>query len=200
MRQQTQRKESKKGVLSMATRRSLRLALVILSVIGVLLLGCGKESTIVSPDLEKKEPTPLPLPPLVQSELLSSSGSNYTQVLIIAATGGKVKLGFCEVIIPPGALLNDTVISIAYADPYYAIFDMGPDGTQFAAPVTIRFDIEAFEDYLDDNDIDVDDLIIALRSEIDGMWLPLDTFVEEQDHHTWVETFTWHFSRYALAD
>lgn len=200
MRQQTQRKESKKGVLSMATRRSLRLALVILSLVGVLLWGCGKESIIVNPDLEKKEPTPLPIPPLVQSELLSCSGSNYTEILIRAGTGGKVKLGFCEVIIPPGALLHDTVISIAYADPYYAIFDMGPDGTLFAAPVTIRFDIEAFGDYLDDNDINVDDLVVALRSEIDGLWLPLDTFVEQQDDHTWVGTFTWHFSRYALAD
>ncbi len=200
MRKPNRKNETKKGVPTMKTRRSLRLTLVITSIAVVLLWGCAKETTISGPDVEKKEPTPLPLPPLTQSELLSSCGSGSAQALITAATGGKVRLGFCEVVIPPGALLNDTVISIEYDDPYYAIFEMGPDGTQFVVPVTIRFDITAYEDYLRANNIHPEDLVIALRDEIQAIWVPLDTFLEDAEGHTWVETFTWHFSRYALAD
>lgn len=192
--------ESKKGVLKVKTKKSIKVALAILSLAVMLPWGCGREAELIGPNVEKKEPTPLPLPPITQQELLSSSASGSTQVLVNAATGGSVKLGFCEVVIPPGALEQSTVISVAYADPYYAIFEMGPDGTQFAVPVTIRFDITAYKDYLETNNIDPNDLVIALRNEIEGVWVPLDTFVEDEHGHTWVETFTWHFSRYALAD
>ncbi len=131
------------------------------------------------------------------------NGMGSASELISADEGGFVQLDFCRVTIPAEALAQDAVISITQDDPYYAVF-VGPDGMQFAEPVMIAFNLEVYEDYLKEHGIDPDDLVVALRDEVTGQWLPLETIiVDDEDNdegNTWAVTYTTHFSRYALAD
>src|SRR3569623_3011399 len=71
----------------------------------------------------------------------SSSGGT-----VVGASGGDVMSsdGVLELTIPPGALPGDTMITIEVATDVPAgtlgtAYDIGPEGTQFASPVAMRF-------------------------------------------------------------
>lgn len=71
--------------------------------------------------------------------------SSLRKKLIKASEGGVVTLDIYTVVIPPGALTEDTVISIELprqppADEYF-LWGLGPSGTQFTVPVEVRIDL-----------------------------------------------------------
>ena len=196
-----QRKQSK-GVYKMKkSTRNWALIVGGFMIALVLAVGCGRDSNPLAPQTD--EIAPLPIPPASDLALLSGGmhdGMQSASELISADEGGFVQLDFCRVTIPAGALAEDAVISITQDDPYYAVFDMGPDGMQFAESVMIAFNLEVYEDYLEEHGMDADDLVIALRDEVTGEWLPLETIVVDDEGNTWAVAYTTHFSRYALAD
>lgn len=57
--------------------------------------------------------------------------------LVPASTGGTLYLGEFQFYVPPGALDNDTVITITQTSDQYIAMDFGPDGTQFDPPATM---------------------------------------------------------------
>jgi len=70
--------------------------------------------------------------------------------MIDAAKGGKVSYESVAVDIPAGALAKDTEITVAVVDSAKLpdakqlvgdVYDLGPDGTQFAKPVKLTFDV-----------------------------------------------------------
>lgn len=68
---------------------------------------------------------------------------------ISADSGGVVELGGVRLDVPPGALAQDTTITLDLPrDPtraLYVVADFGPDGLQFLKPVTVRFDLRGVD-------------------------------------------------------
>lgn len=71
---------------------------------------------------------------------------------VSAATGGTVEGPGVKLDIPPGALSEDTTISVTVKSKAgipgqdtvaSSVFEMGPDGLQFSQPVTVRLDFDA---------------------------------------------------------
>jgi hypothetical protein len=71
---------------------------------------------------------------------------------VSAATGGTVEGPGVQLDIPPGALSQDTTISVVVQGKAgvpssdtvaSSVFEMGPDGLQFAQPVTLQIDFDA---------------------------------------------------------
>ena len=76
------------------------------------------------------------------------------KVMIKAAEGGAVSVGAAALTIPKGALSADTKISIKVESKkgrpdeehvLLDVYDFGPDGTTFNAPVTLAFDVSKVE-------------------------------------------------------
>ncbi len=61
---------------------------------------------------------------------------SYSQ-LVPASTGGTLYFGEFTFYVPPGALDEDTIISITQTSDSYIQMDFGPDGTQFDPPATM---------------------------------------------------------------
>ncbi len=195
------RKQSK-GVFRMKrSTQVLALGVSVFVLALVFTVGCGRDSNPLAP--ETHQITPLPIPPGSALAMLGGGMHDDEQMageLITAAEGGIVVLDFCAVEIPAGALVEDVVISITHDDPHYAVFDMGPDGMQFAGPVMIKFNLDVYDQYMKDHGMEADDFIIALEDGDTGEWLPLYTIVVDDQGNTWAVAYTTHFSRYALAD
>jgi hypothetical protein len=70
-----------------------------------------------------------------------------SQTTVIAATGGTVTAGGATLVIPAGALSQDTTITVTTSSPSSSlpdsstvkgsVFDFGPDGTTFSTPATL---------------------------------------------------------------
>jgi len=60
-----------------------------------------------------------------------------TSQLVKASTGGTLYFGEFKFYIPPGSLVNDTIIGITMTSDKYIQMDFSPDGTQFNPPATM---------------------------------------------------------------
>ena len=78
---------------------------------------------------------------------------NGLQTRVIAAQGGTVTAGGATLTIPPGALSQDTTITVTITSPGSSlpdsstirgsVFDLGPDGTTFITPATLTLPMDA---------------------------------------------------------
>ena len=74
-----------------------------------------------------------------------NSGGSETVSKIIGSDGGQIELGHASLVITPGALSVDTVITMGYSYNHPAherlipetVIKIGPDGTRFAVPATL---------------------------------------------------------------
>ncbi len=76
----------------------------------------------------------------------STSSDTYAEAFIQAAVGGTLQLGVNVVNFPPGALNEDTLVSIVQnsnSTPYRVIFDLYPDGIQFNKTVSLTLTMGA---------------------------------------------------------
>ncbi len=75
--------------------------------------------------------------------VLSDEGDDEgrgTAVLVSADEGGIVSWGRFSLEFPPGALSEDTVISVDQPNPHLIMCELQPHGLQFNVPVTLRID------------------------------------------------------------
>lgn len=70
----------------------------------------------------------------------TTSSDSYAEAFIRADVGGTLKLGFNRVHFPPGALAEDTLVSIV-REGYDTIFDLSPDGIEFEKPVRLTLEM-----------------------------------------------------------
>lgn len=70
----------------------------------------------------------------------SMSSDTYAEAFIRADLGGWLRMGLNRVYFPPGALAEDTLVSIVRLDDT-AIFDLSPDGILFQSPVTLTLEM-----------------------------------------------------------
>jgi len=127
----------------------------------------------------------------------------YSEKFIKAEEGGEVKVSFdlfgisfeYKVTIPPGALPQDTTVSLSV--PYWWRCDwiIEPSGIEFSIPVTISNDIEGIEfpEELED------ELSYWWYDEELGTWLNIGGDIEIEDDSFHAEVELSHFSRYALG-
>ncbi len=107
-------------------------------------LGCNTENvTAPAPAPERIVTNPnfvviLSTPKNAVRPAFSSSVSN----VVSAENGGSVANDFVSLSFPPGALNEDTEITIEMPDPGKMIFEFGPHGTQFNKPVVMTVDLE----------------------------------------------------------
>ncbi|MFQ5906874.1 MAG: hypothetical protein ACE5JA_09940 [bacterium] len=121
-------------------------------------------------------------------------GSDHVVKLVRADEGGKVSLNRHTVIIPPGALKNDTEISISEPDPGYVLADFGPEELRFSRPVELAICYRE----LDLGDVSEDALTIYWYNSRNKRWVDLNGNVDKSGQI--VRAWTDHFSRYALSD
>ena len=88
-------------------------------------------------------------PILTYLELPDLTRPRRVEGRIRADSGGVVELGGVRLEVPPGALAQDTTITLDLpSDPtraLYLVADFGPDGLQFSKPATIRFDLSGVD-------------------------------------------------------
>ncbi len=123
-----------------------------------------------------------------------TSSLESASALISALNGGQVSTRSASIDIDPTALAIDTTITlqevvqtglVAEQDIVGRVFDITPEGTEFAIPATIALKIT---DTIDD------DYTVAVAVLTDGVWLPLfDSVVKDGV----VRGSTGHLSRYA---
>ena len=70
----------------------------------------------------------------------SMSSDSYAEAFIRADQGGWLRMGSNRVYFPPGALAEDTLVSIVRVDDT-AVFDLAPDGILFQAPVSLTLEM-----------------------------------------------------------
>lgn len=75
------------------------------------------------------------------SLLLVLSAPGSSSALIPAATGGQVRYGRYTLTVPPGALAQDTIISVSDPGNGYVMCDLEPHGLQFNVPVRLQVDL-----------------------------------------------------------
>jgi len=76
----------------------------------------------------------------------STSSDTYAEALIRADVGGTLQLGVNVVSFPPGALNEDTLVSIVLhgsSTPFRKVFDLYPDGIQFNKSVSLTLTMGA---------------------------------------------------------
>jgi hypothetical protein len=110
-------------------------------------MGCGTNSP-VSPSQDNTMPG-VENPLFVQ--LVTSAGSSRDMLgsagsaLISADEGGIVTNGYYSLYFPPGALSEDTEITIEMPRYPEAVVELGPHGIQFNKPVTLSLDLGAID-------------------------------------------------------
>ncbi len=128
-----------------------------------------------------------------------SSASSAPASSVIGAAGGKIASsdGVLEVSIPAGALASDVTITaeVATSAATGAVgkaYVMGPNGTTFAAPVTMTFHYAA----VDLGGHQASDLHLA--TEVAGTWQLLEGAAHDDSERT-VSGTTTHFSKFAIV-
>jgi hypothetical protein len=125
-------------------KKALRILLVISSLSVLAALGCGTYSPVA--------PSNTPTMPGVENPafatlLPASKGSDaamrsaVASAMISAKDGGMVSNGYYSVFFAPGALQEDTEISIEMPEFPKAIVRLSPHGIQFSAPVILSLDL-----------------------------------------------------------
>jgi hypothetical protein len=169
--------------------RNLLMAITLLSVLAA--LGCGTNSP-VAPSL-----APPSMPgvddPAFATLLPASKGiddvmmrSAVASAMISAKDGGVVSNGYYSVYFAPGALKEDTEISIEMPEFPKAIVRLSPHGIQFDAEVIVSLNLAMVEE---SSDWDV-----LWLNEVSGLWESIGAYVEDEMVNARLE----HFSDYGI--
>ena len=164
-------------------------AITFLSVLAA--MGCGNYSP-VSPSQENTMPG-VENPLFVQ--LLTSDGSSRLMLgssaskLISAEEGGYISNGYYSLYFPPGALDEDTEITIEMPLFPSAVVRLGPHGIQFNKDVILSLSNDRVA-------TDAQGLRVLWYNEDTGLWENIGGYMEEGD----VKVGLKHFSEYGITE
>jgi hypothetical protein len=120
----------------------------------------------------------------------------YGSQWMTAAEGGFLWVSWYGCSIPPGALPNDTLVTVYAENPGWAIADFGPHPTQFNA--TVEFWIDCIHlVYSGDFDFERDLGMFYIPDGEDSEFVPHDFWINWRN--LTAHGSTDHFSRYILA-
>ena len=157
-------------------------------------MGCGSFSP-VSPSQD--DTTPGVETPVFVQVLTTSTGSSGKDILlqssssvsmvISAETGGTVTHGYISLYFPPGALDEDTEITIDMPRYPEAMVELGPHGIEFNKTVTMTLPLAMI-------DSDADSYRTLWNDENAGIWIDIGGRIENGNVATELE----HFSEYGM--
>ena len=160
--------------------------LAVMSLVFIGLTGCSKAPTGVVDDNA---------PQLLQRNVVAAKlfdDSYYVEQVVKAAEGAVINLLDVEMVIPPGAIDNDTLFSIEIPNPSIYADHFGTDGLVFDEPVRITM---SYRDAILDgvNEISIK---MAWFDERSGEWDVIECELNQEE--MLVTAFVSHFSAYAL--
>ena len=157
-------------------KKALRILLVISSLSVLAALGCGTYSPVAPSDT----PTmPGVENPAFATLLPASKGSDaamrsaVASAMISAKDGGTVSNGYYSVYFAPGALQEDTEISIEMPQFPMAIVRLSPHGIQFSAPVILSLDLGMAAEMSSDL------WNVLWLNDVTGLWEGIGGYVED---------------------
>ncbi len=156
----------------------------------MLLAGCSNKG--LEPDAEQPQAVVLSRTAQAVEAALSGGAPMYTEAVISAREGGVLELFDVILVIPPGAVDNDTVFSISIPDPNVFFNDFGTDGLVFNIPVTV---IMSYRD-ADLSAVDESTIRVAFYDEYYDEYQDVRGTVDHVNKTVTAELH--HFSAYAL--
>lgn len=153
-----------------AVVRQIRLATLTVAS-ALLLVGCGSESTL-TPQTGGLPGSPIYLPASEMAALLPLGTNAMTpsvEATVSASEGGTLKLGRMTLSFPPGALAEDTRITMSLTDRKSLRVELLPHGIHFQKPVTLSADLTGL---LNPTTRTVG---VAWLNDQTGDWLPIST-------------------------
>jgi hypothetical protein len=154
-----------------SNRHSLAALLVTGVVALAVITGCGNSNRIITITDAGDFTNPLLL-----EEDFDRLGPRTHGQWISPDEGGRIKVDFFSLVIPRGALKEETYITVTRSDPKRATVELGPDSLQFECEVYLQVDLTRFHDFMRSQGIKPTDLNIARFSEEIGGWVALETF------------------------
>ena len=175
-------------------KKALRALLMAISSLSVLAaLGCGTYSpvapsndTLLMPGLE--DPSFVTLLPASKDDVLLMQTSAASAV-ISAANGGVISNGYFTLTFAPGALEQDTEITMEMPDFPAAKVRLGPHGIQFKAEVILSLPLSVVLDVEGEQDV-------AWHNEATGLWESIGKYIDGDCVKATLE----HFSDYAYVN
>ena len=174
--------------------RKIRNALAALTFLSVLAaIGCGNYSPIApSQDPLSLQDAANPQFAQLLPTAKSSDKPNLSSIAeqeISAEIGGMISNGYFSLYFPPGALDEDTVISLDM--PHYpnAVVRLGPHGITFNKDVVLSVSADVL-------DSDVNNLNFLWYNEDTGLW----ELIYNNKEGIYIKAGLSHFSEYGLAD
>ena len=171
------------------TAHKLLTAITFLTVLAA--LGCGTYSP-VAPSQETILPgveSPNFLVLLPASKLSDLELSMVATKVVSASEGGTVSNGYFTLYFPPGALVEDTEITIEMPRYPEAVVRLGPHGIQFLKEVTLSLPLGVVETEAED----YGDYTTLWLNDETGLWEDIGGYIED---HTIKAKLT-HFSEYS---
>ena len=163
-------------------------AIIILSM--VMLVGCSENPMGVAPD--QSEPQLLQRSTLAIEAIQRSTVPLYTERVVSSAEGGVLNLFDVVLEVPPGAVPNDTLFSIAIPDLAVFYNEFGTNGLVFDVPVKVTM---SYRD-ADLSGIDESTIRIGWFNESTGMFQDVVCTIDHVNKTVTGEVE--HFSAYAL--
>jgi len=135
--------------------------------VSVFAAGCGTDAA-TAPSLQLDAGRALVLPSAEQTPSASFKAGRgpALSVLISASEGGTIHLGRYQLDFPPGALTQDTEISIRQSSPSSMTLELGPHGLQFEKPVVLSADVSGLSH-------DGNSIFVAWHNPETGDWDPI---------------------------
>jgi hypothetical protein len=155
-------------------------------------MGCGTNSP-VSPTQEYTTMPGIENPQFVRilpastgsdRAMMGSSSTSVAQV-VSAEDGGVVSNGYYNLYFPPGALDEDTEITLEMPLYPYAVVQLGPHGICFNKEVVMSLDVDMI-------DCDATEYRVLYHNEDAGMWEDIGGYMEDGAVKVGLE----HFSEY----
>jgi len=178
-----------------STIRKFLITITFLSVLAA--YGCG-DYTPVSPSQDDTTMPGVENPLFVRllstpeessNYMATSSSSKITEKIISAEEGGIIHNGFFSLYFPPGALDEDTAISIEMPEYPNAMVRLEPHGIQFNKDVILSLEM----DKTDATDSQID---VLWFNEDAGIWEGIGGYIEDGAVKAGLE----HFSEYGYKD
>lgn len=119
-------------------------------------------------------------------EMITTSSTSFSCV-VSAKMGGTVSNGIFSLYFPPGALAEDTEITIDMPRYPEAVVELGPHGIQFDRTVTLSLDRAMI-------DSAAGDISVVWYNEETGRWVEIGSSTDDI-----IEAGLEHFSRYGLS-
>ena len=169
-------------------KKALRILLVISSLSVLAALGCGTYSPVAPSNSSMpgvENPAFATLLPASKGSSDAVMRSAVASAMISAKDGGTVSNGYYSVFFAPGALKEDTEISIEMPEFPQAIVRLSPHGIQFDAPVILSLDLAMAADMCDQWNV-------LWLNDVTGLWESIGGYVEDGA----VKAELKHFSEY----